>query len=94
MKLLRLIHGCLCRVQYGSQLEKVTFQFSTADFVYMLLFGMAALLVCLLFLSTYCADQRQKCLAVGGMVLAVRAVSAIFARSSSFGACMSFAHPV
>ena len=38
---------CLCSIQYGSQLEKVTFQFSTADFVYMLLFGMAALLVIL-----------------------------------------------
>ena len=32
-------------VQYGVPLEKVTFQFSTADFVYMLLFGMASLLV-------------------------------------------------
>ena len=36
---------CSCSIQYGAQLEKVTFQFSTADFVYMLLVGMAALLV-------------------------------------------------
>ena len=37
--------GEQCSIQYGAQLEKVTFQFSTADFVYMLLFGMASLLV-------------------------------------------------
>ena len=35
----------LFSIQYGAQLEKVSFQFSTADFVYMLLVGMAALLV-------------------------------------------------
>lgn len=40
-----LIKLCSCSIQYGAQLEKVTFQFSTADFVYMLLTGMAALLV-------------------------------------------------
>lgn len=37
-----------CSVQYGVPLEKVTYQFSTADFVYMVLFGMVSLLVCLL----------------------------------------------
>ena len=49
--------GESCSIQYGAQLEKVTFQFSTADFVYMLLFGMATLLVrpCLL---TMIATER------------------------------------
>ena len=37
--------ACLCSIQYGVPLEKITFQFSTADFVYMMLFGMASLLV-------------------------------------------------
>jgi hypothetical protein len=32
-------------IQYGVPLERSTFQFSTADFLYMLLFGMVALLV-------------------------------------------------
>ena len=68
----------MCSVQYGSQLEKVIFQFSTADFVYMLLFGMAALLVCLLFTSSYCIDQRQTCFCAGTSALAVRMVSALF----------------
>ena len=35
---------CVCRIQYGAPLEQVTFQFSTADFVYMLMFGMASTL--------------------------------------------------
>ena len=47
VNLAELHRGMSCSVQYGTQLEKVTFQFSTADFVYMLLFGMGALLVCL-----------------------------------------------
>ena len=45
VNLAELHRGMSCSVQYGTQLEKVTFQFSTADFVYMLLFGMGALLV-------------------------------------------------
>lgn len=38
---------CLCaaRVTYGRTLETSTFQFSTPDFVYMLMFGMACMLV-------------------------------------------------
>ena len=40
-----LCAGCRCRVQYGGTLESQTFRFSTADFVYMLLVGIAALLV-------------------------------------------------
>ena len=36
----------LCRVTYGRTLESSTFQFSTPDFVYMLMFGMACMLVC------------------------------------------------
>ena len=34
-----------CRVTYGRTLETSTFQFSTPDFVYMIMFGMTCMLV-------------------------------------------------
>lgn len=45
----RSFNNCLpaCSVQYGVPLEKVVYQFSTADFVYTVLFGMVSLLVCI-----------------------------------------------
>ena len=43
-----------CSVQYGGTLESQSFRFSTADFVYMLLVGIAALLVTQAFLPAAC----------------------------------------
>lgn len=54
-------HTChVCSIQYGVPLEKVTYQFSTADFVYMLLFGMVSLLVRYKFCH-HCAEAHGLC---------------------------------